>query len=154
MLYLDIILTFILLILTAYSDARKRIIPNYMTLPFIPIGIINSLFLYGYIEGLKCQLWLIPLFIICFILFKLHQIGGGDAKLMLAVGSLLGMENSLLLFLITFVVAWFYCLYKFMQKRKNHGGSLKEKQRIMIPLALMMLIGYILLVSILFLLYI
>lgn len=154
MLYLDIILTFILLILTAYSDARKRIIPNYMTLPFIPIGIINSMFLYGYIEGLKCQLWLIPLFIICFILFKLHQIGGGDAKLMLAVGSLLGMENSLLLFLITFVVSWFYCLYKFMQKRKNYGGSLKEKQRIMIPLALMMLIGYILLVSILFLLYI
>lgn len=151
MLYLDIILTFILLILTAYSDARKRIIPNYMTLPFIPIGIINSMFLYGWLEGLKCQLWLIPLFIICFILFKLHQIGGGDAKLMLTVGSLLGMENSLLLFLITFVVAWFYCLYKFMQKRKNHGGSLKEKQRIMIPLALMMLIGFILFIIFYFL---
>ena len=144
MLYLDIILTFILLILTAYSDARKRIIPNYMTLPFIPIGIINSMFLYGWLEGLKCQLWLIPLFIICFILFKLHQIGGGDAKLMLTVGSLLGMENSLLLFLITFVVSWFYCLYKFMQKRKNHGGSLKEKQRMMFIAFILFIIFYFL----------
>lgn len=149
MLYLDIILTFILLILTAYSDARKRIIPNYMTLPFIPIGIINSMFLYGWLEGLKSQIWLIPLFIICFILFKLHQIGGGDAKLMLAVGSLLGMENSLPLFLITFVVSWFYCLYQFVKNRKVNGGSLKDKRRIMIPLASMMLIGFIIFLMIL-----
>ena len=150
MIYLDLILTFILLSITAYTDMKKRTIPNSITLPFIPIGIVNTLVLYGFMDGFKSLIWLIPLFLICFILFKIHQIGGGDAKLMLAVGALLGMEYSLLLFLFSFVVSWFYCLYRFMKNRKMNGGSLKDKQRIMIPLASMMLIGYIILLFILF----
>ena len=143
MIYLDLILTFILLSITAYTDMKKRTIPNSITLPFIPIGIINTLVLYGFMDGFKSLIWLIPLFLICFILFKIHQ-------LMLAVGALLGMENSLLLFLFSFVVSWFYCLYRFMKNRKMNGGSLKDKQRIMIPLASMMLVGYIILLFILF----
>lgn len=150
MIYLDIALTLIVLIITAYTDAKKRTIPNCLTFPLIPIGIINSMFLYGWSEGLKSQIWLIPLFIICFILFKLHQVGGGDAKLMLGVGSLLGIENSLLLFLFTFLVSWFYAGYMFFKNRKKNGGSLKEKQKIMIPLASMMLIGFIITLCLLF----
>lgn len=141
-LYLDLIISFIALIICAYTDIKKRTIPNSITIPLIPIGFIYSVMLYGIEEGLKSQLWLIPLFVVCFILFKLHQVGGGDAKLMLGIGSLLGIENSLLLFLLTFIVSWFYALYIFLKNRRIKGGSLKEKQKIMIPLAFTMLIAF------------
>lgn len=149
-LYLDLVLSFLSLAICAYTDVKKRTIPNSITIPLIPIGFIYSMMIYGVEEGLKSQLWLIPLFVVCFILFKLHQIGGGDAKLMLGIGALLGMGNSLLLFLLTFIVSWFYALYMYLKNRKINGGSLKEKQRIMIPLALTMLIGFIMFVTIVY----
>lgn len=138
--YLDIILTFILLSICAYTDIKKRKIYNLWTIPLIPIGLFNTLLLYGFSEGLRECLWLIPTFIICLILFKIKQIGAGDAKLILATGSLLGMNYGLSVLGISFVCGWVYIIIKLI---KNHEGNIKEKREITIPLGLMMFLSFI-----------
>ena len=117
--YLDIAFTFVLLSICAYTDTKFRKIYNWMTLPFIAIGILNTLLLYGPKEGFMNCLWLIPALILCIILFKLHQIGGGDAKLILSVGALMGLEYTLIILLISFILGWFYSIYQLLKKRNN-----------------------------------
>lgn len=140
--YLDIILTVILLSICAYTDTKHRKIYNWVTLPLIPIGILNTIFLYGFHEGLMDCLWLIPAFILCLIFFKLHQIGAGDAKLVLSIGALMGLEYTLIILLISFILGWFYAAYQFLKRRREIGGSLKERQKIMIPLGSIMLVAF------------
>lgn len=140
--YLDIILTTILLSICSYTDTKHRKIYNWVTLPLIPIGILNTIFLYGYDEGLMECFWLIPAFILCFLLFKLNQIGAGDAKLILSIGALMGLEYTLIILLVSFIIGWFYAAYQFLKKRRENGGSLKERQKIMIPLGSIMLVAF------------
>lgn len=140
--YLDIILTVILLSICAYTDTKHRKIYNWVTLPLIPIGILNTIFLYGFYEGLMDCLWLIPAFILCLIFFKLNQIGAGDAKLVLSIGALMGLEYTLIILLISFILGWFYAAYQFLKRRREIGGSLKEHQKIMIPLGSIMLVAF------------
>ena len=138
--YLDIAFTFVLLSICAYTDTKFRKIYNWMTLPFIAIGILNTLLLYGPKEGFMNCLWLIPALILCIILFKLHQIGGGDAKLILSVGALMGLEYTLIILLISFILGWFYSIYQLL--RNNKKGVLKGHQKIMIPLGSIMLVAF------------
>ena len=99
-----------------------------MTLPFIAIGILNTLLLYGPKEGFMNCLWLIPALILCIILFKLHQIGGGDAKLILSVGALMGLEYTLIILLISFILGWFYSIYQLLKKTNNKKHNKKKKR--------------------------
>lgn len=140
--YLDIAFTFVLLSICAYTDTKFRKIYNWMTLPFIAVGILNTLLLYGPKEGFMNCLWLIPALILCIILFKLHQIGGGDAKLILSVGALMGLEYTLIILLISFILGWFYSIYQLLKKRNNKKGVLKGHQQIMIPLGSIMLVAF------------
>ena len=140
--YLDIAFTFVLLSICAYTDTKFRKIYNWMTLPFIAIGILNTLLLYGPKEGFMNCLWLIPALILCIILFKLHQIGGGDAKLILSVGALMGLEYTLIILLISFILGWFYSICQLLKKRNNKKGVLKGHQQIMIPLGSIMLVAF------------
>ena len=87
-------------------------------------------------------LWLLPALILCIILFKLHQIGGGDAKLILSVGALMGLEYTLIILLISFILGWFYSIYQLLKKRNNKKGVLKGHQKIMIPLGSIMLVAF------------
>lgn len=137
--YLDLIFTFVLLSICAYTDTKERKIYNTVTIPMIPIGILNSLFLYGVYDGFVQNFWLIPCFVICYVLYRTHQIGGGDAKLILAVGALMGLEYTLTILFISFIIGWFYALFIFI---KNKKGDLKEKQRIMIPLGSVMMVSF------------
>lgn len=140
--YLDLVLTTILLSICAYTDTKHRKIYNWVTLPIIPIGILNTILLYGFKEGLMDCLWLIPALILCLIFFKLNQIGAGDAKLVLSIGALMGLEYTLIILLISFILGWFYAAYQFLKRRRENGGSMKERQKIMIPLGSIMLVAF------------
>jgi prepilin peptidase CpaA len=80
----------LLLVLCAYWDVRYRRIPNWATLPGTALGLgINGLFL-GW-QGLKVAgLGLLVGFGALVVLFVLGWMGGGDVKLMAAVGALKG----------------------------------------------------------------
>ena len=82
--------TLLLLVLCAYWDVRYRRIPNWATLPGIALGLgLNGLF-FGW-HGLKTSgLGLLVGFGALLVLFVLGWMGGGDVKLMAAVGALKG----------------------------------------------------------------
>jgi len=79
-----------LLVLCAYWDVRYRRIPNWATLPGVALGLgMNGLFL-GW-HGLKISgLGFLIGFGALLVLFVLGWMGGGDVKLMAAVGALKG----------------------------------------------------------------
>jgi prepilin peptidase CpaA len=81
---------FVLLVLCAYWDVRYRRIPNWATLPGTALGLgLNGLFL-GW-QGMKeSGLGLLVGFGALVVLFVLGWMGGGDVKLMAAVGALKG----------------------------------------------------------------
>jgi prepilin peptidase CpaA len=80
----------LLLVLCAYWDVRYRRIPNWATLPGTALGLgVNGLFL-GW-QGMKASgLGLLVGFGALVVLFVLGWMGGGDVKLMAAVGALKG----------------------------------------------------------------
>jgi len=84
------IFAFVLLVLCAYWDLRFRKIPNWATLPGTALGLgMNGIFL-GW-QGLKVSgLGLLVGFGALVVLFALGWMGGGDVKLMAAVGALKG----------------------------------------------------------------
>ena len=85
----DIIL-FILILISAYFDITKKKIPNFITLPVILWGLLTYTIFdglaglrfsgFGFLVGLA--VFLIP--------FILGGMGGGDVKLMAAIGALKG----------------------------------------------------------------
>jgi prepilin peptidase CpaA len=79
-----------LLGLCAYWDVRYRKIPNWATLPGIALGLgLNGLF--GGWAGMKASgIGLLVGFGALLVLFVLSWMGGGDVKLMAAVGALKG----------------------------------------------------------------
>jgi prepilin peptidase CpaA len=80
----------LLLVLCAYWDLRYRRIPNWATLPGIVLGLgINGL-LSGW-AGMKTSgIGFLVGFGALLVLFVLGWMGGGDVKLMAAVGALKG----------------------------------------------------------------
>lgn len=80
----------LLVILSIFFDLTKKTIPNFVTIPVVIVGFILNLINFGY-KGV--QLSLIGLFVglgIFIIPFIFGGMGGGDVKLMAAIGALKG----------------------------------------------------------------
>jgi prepilin peptidase CpaA len=87
-----------LIIIAFFTDIRHRIIPNWLTLTMVPIGIIFHFFTEGFSGLLFSILGLITGFAMLFILYLFGALGAGDVKLFAAIGALAGVEfvmNSL-----------------------------------------------------------
>lgn len=85
--------TFILIAILAASlvcDLRSRTIPNLITIPAMVLGIIINI-MKNQVEGIKLSFFGILIsFLILIIPFYIGGLGGGDVKLMMAVGALMG----------------------------------------------------------------
>jgi prepilin peptidase CpaA len=104
---------FLLLVVGAYTDIRTREVPDWVNMSGIVIG-IGVRAVYGVTEhdwhalgwGL---LGFIVFFALAIIMYYSGQWGGGDSKLLMAMGALLGLEFSLkgfgLAFLLWVIVA-------------------------------------------------
>ncbi|MBU8932636.1 MAG: prepilin peptidase [candidate division Zixibacteria bacterium] len=76
--------------LAVYTDLRWRKIPNNLTVPAVAAGIILNILSGGW-NGLLFSLTGLVIGIVVFIVpFALRGMGGGDVKLMGALGALLG----------------------------------------------------------------
>jgi leader peptidase (prepilin peptidase) / N-methyltransferase len=91
-----------LLIIISFIDLKERIIPDVLSLPFIPIGFILSFFLkrlspvdslLGILAGGGS---LLIIAIAGTYLFKKEAMGGGDIKLAAMIGAFLGWKLTLL----------------------------------------------------------
>lgn len=73
-----------------YQDIKSRKIPNYITVSAIILGLMISLHMEG-ITGLKNHALGMGLGFLFFVIpFIMGVIGGGDVKLMMAIGALMG----------------------------------------------------------------
>jgi prepilin peptidase CpaA len=98
-----------IVIAAAISDLRSRTIPNWLTLGGILLGFGVNWYAVG-VEGLKTAgigflaslLFLIP--------FALGFLGGGDVKLMAAVGAFSGAANLLVIFVLDAILGGIFGL--------------------------------------------
>ena len=96
-----------ILVCAAWYDLRQYRIPNWLTLPSAIVGLLLWYFTSGG-EGLKLSaIGLCVGFIVLLIPFALGGMGGGDVKLMAAVGALIGWPLIIWAILLSCVVALF-----------------------------------------------
>jgi len=74
----------------AFTDARREIIPNWLTLPAIAIGPIFWFAADFYWGGVRALLGLVLCAAVPYWLFRRGAWAGGDVKLFAAIGALVG----------------------------------------------------------------
>jgi prepilin peptidase CpaA len=90
----------------ALYDIRYRRIPNWLTAGGAGLGLALNAFLNHARAGMfKASLiGFGAAFGLYFVLYALRAMGGGDVKLMAAVGAIVGWPNWLLLFMVTSIL--------------------------------------------------
>jgi len=102
-----------ILIISGVIDIRVQKIPNLLTLPTIIVGLVYHTAINswnGFIFSLAGSVLGIALFIIPYIM---GGMGAGDAKLMGAVGAIVGAEGVLIASLFTAIAGGIYALIVF-----------------------------------------
>ena len=100
---LQIVLASIAL-LSAVSDFRTRTIPNWLTLGGLAAAVTAQLALGGWMGAKAAALGLGVAMLVYLPLFLLRFMGGGDVKMMAAIGAAAGPGNWLAIFLITSIL--------------------------------------------------
>jgi prepilin peptidase CpaA len=94
-----------LIMVAAFHDLRYRRIPNWLTTGGVIAGIALNSFMYRGWPGLRLSLAGLAVgFGTYFFLYSLRAMGGGDVKLMAAIGALVGMRDWFGIFLVTAIV--------------------------------------------------
>lgn len=109
---------FVVLVLgcATWNDIKYHRIPNWLTLPSILAGLVLW-YLIGGIEGLKMSaIGLGVGFVVFLIPFALGGMGGGDVKLMAAVGALIGWPLVIWAILLSCIAALFGAIAKAIWK--------------------------------------
>jgi prepilin peptidase CpaA len=101
----------LLVILAALFDYRSRRIPNWLTLTGAITGIVLQSALHR-TAGLTTSLKGMGLALLIYIpLYLLRGVGGGDVKLMAAVGAISGPANWLAIMLLTALVGGIFAIF-------------------------------------------
>jgi Flp pilus assembly protein protease CpaA len=152
--------TIIALIIASATDLKKREVPDWLNFSLIPLGLgirlIWSLTTNDYSFIISGLIGFAVFFIIALIMFYTGQWGGGDSKMLMGLGALLGLElninSTLISFLINTVIVgsiygllWSLVLViknrkKFILELKNITRSIKLIRKIMIALFFVLLI--------------
>ena len=92
----------LILVTAAVTDLRWRRIPNWLTLPALPVGLIaQAAYGEGFLQGL---LGALGGFAALFVLFAIGAGGGGDVKLFTVVGSFVGFHNLGVVFVLVAII--------------------------------------------------
>jgi len=113
--------TLVVLGVATFTDLRSRRIPNWLVLPFLPTGIVVSVWMQGW-QGLEQSLSGALLGLVIYgVLFWMGGMGAGDVKLCAAIGAWVGPQQLILALVITGMVGGLmvFCWAVF-------GGFLKE----------------------------
>jgi prepilin peptidase CpaA len=99
-----------ILVVAAITDIRVQKIPNLLTFPTMVLGLIYYSITTG-LHGLLFSIEGLALGIALFIIpYLMGGMGAGDAKLMGAIGSIIGPKGVLLASLFTAIVGGVYAL--------------------------------------------
>lgn len=109
----------------AFTDLRSRIIPNWLVVTGLASGFVLNILLAGW-TGLSQSCLGFGLALLIYVpLFILRAMGGGDVKLMAAVGSLVGPQNWFLIFLLASIAGGLYALV-LLFARNVYGGVFRN----------------------------
>lgn len=121
-----------LVIIAAITDIRSRTIPNWLVLGGMAVGFAVNPFLFGW-AGLRTAGFGFALATGVYMFFyMIHAMGGGDLKLMAAVGSIVGAQNWFSIFILTSIIGGFVALIMLLVRGgfgrtfSNIGHILKE----------------------------
>jgi Flp pilus assembly protein protease CpaA len=103
-----LIIVLVALIIGTYTDLRIREVPDWLNYGLIFVGFgLRVIFTLAYedpgyiIQGI---LGFAVFFVIALIMFYAGQWGGGDSKMVMGLGALIGLELSLDAFLVSFII--------------------------------------------------
>jgi len=140
----DIILfsiAFIVLIIASVTDIKTREVPDWLNFSLIFIGLgvrlIYSSITFDWMYSLEGLLGLVAFVIVGYIMFYAGQWGGGDSKLLMGLGALIGLKLTLqplplmLILLINIILigavyGLFYTIIKAVAHRKAFTEQFKK----------------------------
>ena len=93
-----------LTIAAAFSDLRTRTIPNWLVLAGLTLGFGINFYLFRWTGIGRSALGAALAVAIYLPLFALRAMGGGDLKLMAAVGAMVGARNWFVIFMLTAIL--------------------------------------------------
>lgn len=105
----------------AFTDLRARIIPNWLVIAGVVAGVGLNVALGGWHGLLSSVLGFGLAAIVSVPLFILRGTGGGDVKLMAAVGSMTGPQNWLVIFVFSSLVGGVWAICLILQSRSTRG---------------------------------
>ncbi|OQX64114.1 MAG: hypothetical protein B5M55_06490 [Desulfococcus sp. 4484_242] len=119
---LPVLVSGLLFLIAVYTDIRAGVIPNIITFPAIFCGMVFHLRYMGWNEGLFFALkGLVVGGALLIIPFILGGMGGGDLKLLAAVGTWLGGPAVLNVFLYGAIGGAFNALFLMIMKKRRFG---------------------------------
>jgi prepilin peptidase CpaA len=125
--YFLIIFLIILVIISAIADLKTQKIPNFVTLPGMLIALAYHTALNGF-DGLLFSAAGIVIGIALLIIpYLMGGMGAGDAKLMGAIGGVLGAKAVFYAFLLIAAVGGIYALILIVIYRKEFTGFFRKK---------------------------
>ncbi len=108
-----------LVLIAAVYDVRYRRIPNWLTVSGVLVGIALNTFLYPLWPGLRTALLGFAAgFGVYFVLYALHAMGAGDAKLMAGVGALVGWKDWFGIFILTAILGGVIALIVVLSRKR------------------------------------
>ena len=103
------------LIYAGYIDYRKRIIPDKVHVIIILLSLMANFNPFRSIIGLL----LLPIPFIIPIFFNEDSVGGGDIKIVGAIGFFLGLERGMIAVIIGLAIAVIFSLFILKKDRKD-----------------------------------
>ena len=173
MLLIGIIIAFVALLIASITDLKKREVPDYVSYGLIfvalAISIINTIVEWNYTFLAQSVMGFILGLIVAYAMFYLGQWGGGDSKLIMGLGAILGFNifplfganNFWLLILIASIIffgASYGLIWSIFLAIKNHRVFMKhmnewlQKREVMITRRVMLVVILVLIVLVLTLL--
>lgn len=113
-------------LVAAISDVRTKRLPNWLTVPALVCGIIFQVVTAGWAGLLTALAGFAVGFSILFVLWLIGGSGGGDVKLMGALGAWLGPAPIFIVFLMSACVVLLFTVGNFI-KQIATGGFTKAK---------------------------
>jgi prepilin peptidase CpaA len=125
--YFLIVFLIILVIISAIADLKTQKIPNFVTLPGMLIALAYHTALNGF-DGLLFSAAGIGIGIALLIIpYLMGGMGAGDAKLMGAIGGVLGAKAVFYAFLLIAAVGGIYALILIVIYRTEYKGFFRKK---------------------------
>ena len=111
-----------ILLAAVYTDYRYKLIPNWMIIFGIISGIVIRFMRGNIFDGLEGLGGAFLLLFLCYPVFKIGGLGGGDVKLLAVVGSYLGIKGGIISFVFAFIFGAIFSLVKML-----HFHNIKER---------------------------